>query len=121
MLMGTLTVNVIGGYELPGCRTSLLVQVRVPKLQPHPVPPMAVATSVLGTLGKVSTTVTVPFVGPTPVPLLTVMVYTPVEPRLKLPAWVLVIERAAGLIVNVADAELPFPPFVEVTAPVVLL
>ena len=49
------------------------MQVSVPRLQVHPVPLMVTGTNVLGTLGKVSVTVTVPRVEPGP-RLLTVMV-----------------------------------------------
>jgi len=45
MSTGTLTVNVIGGYELPGCRMSLLVQVSVPTLQAQPLPLIVIAVS----------------------------------------------------------------------------
>lgn len=65
--------------------------------------------------------VTVPFVGPALAELLAIMVYTPMEPRLKSPGWDFVIERAALATVSVADAELPFPPLSEVTALVVLI
>ncbi len=62
-----------------------------------------------------------PFVGPALAELLTTKVYTPMEPRLKSPGWDFVIERAALATVSVADAELPLPPLLEVTAPVVLI
>src|SRR5258708_30873499 len=68
---GTVTVKVMAGKLDAAFRTSERVQVSVPRLQIHPVPLMAVATS---GLGRVSTTVIVPFEFPPPI-LLTVMVY----------------------------------------------
>jgi hypothetical protein len=69
----------------------LRIQVRVPRVQVHPVPLIAVAVS---PEGNVSTTVTVPDVGPDP-PLLTVRVYVaPVWPCVKLPLCVFVRVRS---------------------------
>src|SRR5262249_36753711 len=73
MLIGTFTVRGMAGELAPGGRTTLRVQVRVASVQAQPVPLMAVGTRVFGTLGSVSTTVTVPTVGPCP-EFLTVMV-----------------------------------------------
>src|SRR5512146_865471 len=81
---------------------------------------MAVATGGLVTLGSVSTTVTVPVVGPAPALLIVMVQIAPVCPRVKVPAWVLVMVRSAGCTVKVAVAVLPVPPLVELTAPVVL-
>jgi hypothetical protein len=53
----TLTVRVIAGREEPVASTVVVVQVKVPRTQFHPVPPIAVAVK---PLGSVSVTVTVP-------------------------------------------------------------
>jgi len=72
------------------------VQVSVARVQVHPVPLMAVGTGGFVTAGKVSTTVTVPTVGPKPT-LLTVIVYcAPVWPRVNVPLWVLVMARSGA-------------------------
>lgn len=95
------------------------MQVSVARVQLHPVPLMAVATSVFWTFGKVSVTVTVPEVGPKP-PLLTVMVYVaPVWLRLKLPVCVLVIVRSGAITSIDAVAWLPEPALLVATVPVV--
>ena len=59
-----LTVRVIAGKEEPVASTVLLVQVKVARVQLHPVPLIAVAVK---PLGRVSTTVTVPEVDALPV------------------------------------------------------
>ena len=98
------------------------VQVTVPRLHIHPAPLRAVGTNVLVTLGKMSVTVTVvPSVGPALAALLTVIVKTPGSLRVKLPVCVLVMERAACATDRLADAVLPVPPLVELTAPLTLL
>lgn len=95
------------------------MQVSVARVQVQPVPLMAVGTSVLFTLGKVSTTVTVPTVGPKPT-LLTVIVYcAPVWPRVNVPLWVLVMARSGANTSIEAVAVLPEPALLEVTVPVV--
>src|SRR5579859_5088589 len=81
---------------------------------------MAVGTGGLVTLGRVSTTVTVPTVGPKPT-LLTVIVHTaPVWPRVKVPLWVLVIVGSGASTSIDAVVWLPEPALLEVTVPVVL-
>ena len=98
------------------------MQVSVPRSQVQPVPLRAVGPSVFCTLGSVSVTVTVPMVGPAPTLLLTVIVYvSPEEPRGKLPVCVFVIVKLARATFSVADAVLPVPPLVELTASLVLL
>src|SRR6478735_6261211 len=80
---------------------------------------MAVGTGGFATAGSVSTTLTVPRVGPKPT-LLTVIVHTaPVWPRVNVPLWVLVIARSGALTSIVAVAWLPEPALLEVTVPVV--
>lgn len=72
------------------------MQVSVARVHVHPVPLMAVGTGGFCTLGKVSTTLTVPAVGPKPT-LLTVIVHTaPVWPRVNVPLWVLVMARSGA-------------------------
>jgi hypothetical protein len=95
------------------------VQVSVASVQVQPVPLSAVGTGGFTTAGKVSTTVTVPTVGPKPT-LVTVIVHTaPVWPRVNVPLWVLVIARSGALTSIVAVAWLPEPALLEVTVPVV--
>jgi hypothetical protein len=67
------------------------VQVSVARVQVHPVPVMAVGTGGLTTLGSVSTTVTVPDVGPNPTLLIVITHCAPVWPRVKVPVCVLVM------------------------------
>ena len=96
------------------------MHVSVASVQVQPVPLMAVGTGGLVTLGSVSTTVTVPTVGPKPT-LLTVIVQTaPVWPRVNVPLWVLVMVRSGASTSIVAVAWLPEPALLEVTLPVVL-
>ena len=72
------------------------MQVSVARVQVQPVPLIAVGTGGLVTLGSVSTTVTVPTVGPKPT-LLTVIVHTaPVWPRVNVPVWVFVMARSGA-------------------------
>jgi hypothetical protein len=95
------------------------VQVRVASVQVQPAPLRAVGTGGFVTAGKVSTTVTVPTVGPKPT-LLTVIVHTaPVWPRVNVPLWVLVMARSGASTSIVAVAWLPEPALLEVTVPVV--
>ena len=95
------------------------MQVSVARVQVQPVPLMSVGTRVFTTLGKVSTTVTVPVVGPKPT-LLTVIVYcAPVCPRVNCPTCVLVIARPGAFTSMVAVAWLPVPALLEVTVSVV--
>jgi hypothetical protein len=97
------------------------VQVSVASVQVQPVPLKAVGTGGFTTAGKVSTTVTVPTVGPKPT-LLTVIVQTaPVWPRVNVPLCVLVMARSGASMSIVAVAWLPDPPSLEVTVPVVLI
>lgn len=96
------------------------VQVSVARVQVQPAPPIAVGTSVCSTSGKVSTTVTVPMVGPAFGSSLTMMVYVaPICRRSKSPLWVLEMLRFAFFANRVAVAVLPVPPFAELTGPVV--
>lgn len=91
----------------------------VANVQVQPVPLIAVGTGGFGMLGKVSTTVTVPEVGPKPT-LLTVIVHcAPVWPRLKVPECVLVMVGSGARTSIDAVAWLPEPAFVEVIVPVV--
>lgn len=91
----------------------------VARVQIQPVPLIAVGTGGFGMLGKVSTTVTVPEVGPKPT-LLTVIVHcAPVWPRLKVPECVLVMVGSGARTSIDAVAWLPEPAFVEVIVPVV--
>lgn len=95
------------------------MQVSVARVQVQPVPLMSVGTRVFTTLGKVSTTLTVPVVGPKPT-LLTVIVYcAPVCPRVNCPTCVLVIARSGAFTSMVAVAWLPVPALLEVTVSVV--
>jgi hypothetical protein len=95
------------------------VQVSVARVQVQPVPLSAVGTGGFTTAGKVSTTVTVPTVGPKPT-LLTVIVHTaPVWPRVNVPLWVFVMAKSGALTSIVAVAWLPEPALVELTVPVV--
>jgi len=97
------------------------VHVRVASVQVQPVPLRAVGTILCGLpmTGRLSTTVTVPTVGPNPT-LLTVMMYcAPVWPRWNVPVWVLVMARSGALTSIVAVAWLPEPALVELTIPVV--
>src|SRR5215469_13055275 len=83
---------------------------------------MSVGTMLCGLpmTGKVSTTVTVPTVGPKPT-LLTVIRYcAPVCPRWNCPTWVLVIVGSGASTSMVAVAVPPVPALVELTVPVVL-
>src|SRR5437660_12634841 len=81
---------------------------------------MAVGTGGFWTFGKVSTTVTVPTVGPKPT-LLTVIVHcAPFWPRVKVPVCVLVMVGSGASTSIVAVACLPEPAFDEVTVPLVL-
>ena len=93
----------------------------MPRLQVQPVPLRAIGTSVCGTLGRVSVTVTIPLVGPADALLLTVIVYSPVSPRSKSSSWVLVMVREAVFTVRFAVAVLPVPPLSELTGPVMLV
>ena len=95
------------------------MQVKVASTQVHPVPLSAVGTGGFCTLGRVSTTLTVPTVGPKPT-LLTVIVHTaPVWPRVNVPLWVFVMAKSGALTSIVAVAWLPEPALVELTVPVV--
>jgi hypothetical protein len=94
------------------------VQVTVPSVHVHPVPLIAVAER---PTGNVSTTVTVPTVPSDPI-LFTVSEYTaPISPSRKLPVCDLVIVKSGAITLMEAEAVFPAPPFVELTAPVVLL
>ena len=87
------------------------MQVSVASVQVQPVPLMSVGTGGFCTFGKVSTTLTVPTVGPKPT-LLTVIVHTaPVWPRVNVPLWVLVMARSGASTSIVAVAWLPEPAF----------
>lgn len=97
------------------------MQVSAARVQVHPVPLMAVATGGCVTLGNVSTTVTAPRVGPAPLFFTVMTQFAPFCPRVNVPVCVLVMVRSATAIVREADAVLPVPPFVELTAPLVLL
>ena len=70
-LFATFTVKVIAGKLPLAARALLRVQVSVPKLQVQPVPARPVGMS---PAGRLSTTVTVPLLGPPPGALLTVIV-----------------------------------------------
>ena len=87
-------------------------------MQDHPVPLIAVAAR---PAGNVSTTVTVPTVASVPI-LFTVREYAaPICPSRKLPECDLVTVKSGAITVSDAEAVFPVPPFVELTAPVVLL
>jgi hypothetical protein len=84
-----LTVNVMGLPAAPAAMEVVLVQVTVCPAELH-VQPVPLAALNVRPVGSVSVTVTVPVVGDVPV-LLTVIVYAPVAPMLKLPVWLLAI------------------------------
>src|ERR1051326_8883235 len=82
---------------------------------------MAAATGGFVTLGSVSTTVTVPTVGPKPT-LVTVIVHcAPFWPRVNVPLCVFVMVGSGASTSIVAVAWLPDPALLEVTVPVVLV
>ncbi len=84
-------VSVMGLPGAPAAMAIVLVQVALwpAPLQVHPVPAAALKVR---PAGNASVTVIVPVVGEVPV-LLTVIVYVPVEPIVKLPVWLLAIAR----------------------------
>jgi len=109
-LIATFTVTVIVGYLAPAAKTLSLVQVSVARVQFQFVPPpMAVAVRAAG---KVSTTVTVPLVGPAVALLLTTNEYVaPVCPCVKLPVWLLtMLSTGWALMVRARELCAVLPP-----------
>jgi len=85
------TVKVIGAPLAPAAMVVVLVQVTIWAASLHVQPAPAAALKVNAD-GSVSVTVTIPVVGDVPA-LLTLIVYVPVEPIVKLPVWLFAIAR----------------------------
>jgi hypothetical protein len=85
------TVRVIGVPAAAAAIAVVLVQVTVCPAELH-VQPVPLAALNVRPVGSVSITETVPVVGDVPV-LLTMIVYAPVAPIVKLPVWLLAIAR----------------------------
>jgi len=110
-----LTVNVIGSPAAPAAMAVVLVHVAVGPAPLH-VQPVPVAALNVRPAGSVSVTVMVPVVGEVPV-LLAVIVYVPVEPIVKLPAWLFAIASVGvtTLVGSAAVGVFEAPPPLAVT------